>query len=393
VHKRLTAFVVGVAAIEALFFSTLAPLLPSFERDLHLSKAKVGLLVATYAIGWGIAVLPVAVLASRVGVKRFALVGLGLLSASSIGFGLVNSYALLLTARCVQGIAAALCFSAALAWMIEVTPRERRSGTISVYGSAAAAGTLAGPLIGGAAVLIGRGIAFGAVAGLTLALALAGLGFAGPPVAERQPFALLRNAHRSRAVLGYQWLVTLPGLLLGTVFSLAPLQLDRAGWNSTEIAGTFLTAAAAGAVTRIFVGRWADANGLERAVRLIVLAGVPFTLAVPWLGNPWLIAPCLVGAITSYGLLWGPTMALVSHAYEEHGVSQVVGFALMGLTSGIGLFIGSGAGGAIADAAGDGTVYVLLAAISLATAAATGAPWLKRLRSSARAERASLRTR
>jgi DHA1 family tetracycline resistance protein-like MFS transporter len=295
--------------------------------------------------------------------------------------------------RCIQGIGAALCFSAALAWMIDVTPSDRRSGTISVYGSAAAAGTLAGPLVGGAAVLVGRGPAFGAVAALTLVLALTGLTFAGPPVAERQPFALLRDAHRSRLMLKYQWLVTLPGLLLGTIFALAPLQLDRAGWNSTAIAGTFLTAAFAGAVTRIFVGRWADANGLERAVRLIVLAGIPFTIAVPWLHDAWLIAACVVVAITSYGLLWGPTMALVSHAYEERGVSQVVGFALMGLTSGVGLFFGSGAGGAIADAAGDRAVYALLAAISLATALVTGEPWLRRLRSSARAERAPLRTR
>jgi MFS transporter, DHA1 family, solute carrier family 18 (vesicular amine transporter), member 1/2 len=393
VHKRLIPFVIGVAAIEALFFSTLAPLLPSFEDDLNLSKAEVGLLVAMYAIGWGIAVVPVGMLASRVGVKRFALVGLVLLCVASVGFGIVDGYALLLVTRCIQGVAAALCFSAALAWLIDVTPSDRRSGTISIYGSAAAAGTLAGPLVGGAAVLVGRDLAFSVVAGLTLALAFAGLRFPGPPVAARQPFALLRDAHRSRSVLGYQWLVTLPGLLLGTVFALAPLQLDRAGWSSTAIAGTFLTAAAAGAVTRVFVGRWADTNGLARAVRLIALAGVPFTLAVPWLDDPWLIAPFLVCAITSYGLLWGPTMALVSHAYEEHGVSQVVAFALMGLTSGIGLFVGSGVGGALADAAGDGTVYVLLAAIGLATAAATGRPWLRRPRSSARAERASLRTR
>jgi len=393
VHKRLVAFAAGIGFAEAMFFSTLAPLLPTFERHLHLSKTEVGLLVAMYSVGWGIAVLPVGLLSSRVGVKRFAVFGLFSLCASSVGFGIVDSYGMLLLLRCIQGIAAALCFAAALAWMIDVTPSERRSETISLYGSAAAAGTLAGPLVGGAAVLVGRASAFSAVAGLTLVLAFTGLTFAGPPVSERQPFALLRDAHRSRTVLKYQWLVTLPGLLLGTIFALAPLQLDRAGWNSTAIAGTFLTAAAAGAVTRIFVGRWADTHGLERAVRLIVLAGIPFTIVVPWLHTAWFIAAFVVVAITSYGLLWGPTMALVSHAYEERRVSQIVGFALMGLTSGFGLFFGSGAGGAIADAAGDRTVYALLAAIMLATALTTGEPWLRRLRSSARAERAPLRTR
>lgn len=392
-RNRLTAYAAGIGAIEAMFFSTLAPLLPTFKRDYGLSKAELGVLVASYSVGWAIAVAPVGLLASRVGVKRFSIAGLFLLAASSAGFGVADGYAALLGLRTIQGIAAALCFAAALAWLIEVTPRARRAEVISVYGGAAAAGTLAGPLVGGAAVLVGRAPSFGAVAAVTVLLAFAGMRFPGSPAAPRQPFALLRAAHRSRSMLGRQWLVTLPGLLLGTVFALAPLQLDRAGWSSTAIAGTFLTAAALGAVSRPFVGRWADAYGLLRAIRVLVLVGIPFTVVVPWLHDPWLFAPLTACAIMSYGLLWGPTMALVSHAYEEHRVSQVIGFALMGLTSGAGLFLGSAAGGAIADATGDRTVYALLAAISLASVVATARWRVRPLRSSARGARAPLRTR
>ncbi|MDX6422904.1 MAG: hypothetical protein QOI67_375, partial [Gaiellaceae bacterium] len=320
-------YVSAVAAVEAMFFSTLAPLLPKFEDEFGLSKAQVGLLVAMYAVGWGVAVLPVGLLASRVGVKRFALVGLAALGASSVGFGVVGNYGGLLAMRFLQGVAAALCFSAALAWMIGVTPRERRGETISLYGGAAAAGTIVGPLVGGAAVLVGRAGAFAGVAALTFVLAAIGLRFPGPPLGARQPLPLVRDAHRSRAVLSSQWLVTLPGLLVGTIFALAPLQLDRAGWSSTRIAATFLVAAAVGVVARPFVGRWADRRGLSRAVRRVVLASVPLTIAIPWLGNAWLVAPCVIGAVTAYGLLWGPTMALVSHAYEDTGVTQVLGFA------------------------------------------------------------------
>ena len=72
-------------------------------------------------------------------------------------------------------------------------------------------------------------------------------------------------------------------------------------------------------------------------------------------------------ALISYGLMWGPAMAFLSHSYGEAGVVQSAGFALMNLTAGIGIIIGSAAGGEIAHKAGDMTTYALAAATCLAT--------------------------
>ena len=57
---------------------------------------------------------------------------------------------------------------------------------------------------------------------------------------------------------------------------------------------------------------------------------------------------CLVFAVSTYGFLWGPSMTLASHAYDDAGIAQVLGFALIGLTIGVGFFVGSAAGGEIA---------------------------------------------
>ena len=84
--RRLLVLVCAMAVVETLLYSALAPLLPVFKAELGLSKAQAGLLVAMYAVGEGVAAVPVALLASRVGVKRSALAGLVMLAATSVAF-------------------------------------------------------------------------------------------------------------------------------------------------------------------------------------------------------------------------------------------------------------------------------------------------------------------
>jgi MFS family permease len=356
-----------MAVAETVLFSALAPLLPSFEEELGLSKAQAGLLVAMFPIGLGVAGLPVGLLASRVSVKGFALAGLVMLSAAGVAFGLADNYVELLATRFLQGASGALVWSGALAWLVSSAPRRRRGEMIGIFSGAGSAGQTLGPVVGGLAVLVGRAGAFGGVAGFTLLLAIVGARFADPGRGERQPLALIRKAHRSRAVLVAQWLVVVPSLLFGTIYVLTPLQLHRLGWGSIGIAGTFLAAAAVGVLARPLVGRWADRRGLVAALRVLLLACIPVTLVIPWVNHPWVLSVCVVCAVTTYGVLFGPAMALVSHGYEEAGVAQVLGFALVGLTFGVGFFVGSAAGGAIAHLAGDVTAYALAAGTCLAT--------------------------
>jgi DHA1 family multidrug resistance protein-like MFS transporter len=365
--RRLTVFLWGIAAVQAFPFPAVAPLLPSFEEDLGLSKAQAGLLVGMYPIGLVVAALPVGLLAARVGVKRSALASLFVLAIASVAFGLVDSYGELLATRFLQGAAAVLCYASGLAWLVGIASRERRGEMIGLFSGAAAAGQVLGPVVGGVAVLAGRAGAFASMAGFAVLLAIVGSLFPDPTRDGRQLFAPIRRAHSSGVVLGGLWLVALPGVLLGTIFVLAPLRLDRLGWGPVGIAGTFVVAASVGVLARPLIGRWADRRGLSGALQLLLLASIPVTLVIPWVGYPWVLSLCVVFAITLYGVIFGPAMALVSRAYEEAGIAQVLGFALMSLTTGIGLLAGSAAGGAVAHLAGDWTAYASAAGTCLAT--------------------------
>jgi MFS family permease len=369
--RRLALLVSAMAVVETLLYSALAPLLPAFKEELGLSKAQSGLLVAMYAIGLGVAAIPGGVLASRVGVKPSALGGLLMLAATSVAFGFIHTYGGLLATRFLQGAAGALCWASGIAWLVEVAPRHRRGEMIGMFSGASAAGAMLGPVVGAVGALVGRAEAFCGVAVCALLLAIAAARLPRPARVAKQSLAVLRTAHQgSRQLLTGQWLVVLPGLLLGTIGVLAPLRLHRLGWGPGGIAGTYLVAAAIGVLARPFVGRWADRRGRLTAIRIVLLACIFVTLALPSVWNPWLLSVFVVAALINYGLLWGPAMAFLSQTYEESGVAQVLGFALMNLAAGIGIVVGSAGGGEVAHVAGDLTAYALTAAACLATIAA-----------------------
>lgn len=372
--RRLVTFLGSMAVAQALLLSILAPLLPTFERDLGLSKSQVGLVVGAFAVGQALMSLPVGFLVSRVGVREFALVSIVTLGLSSAALGIVDTYGALLATLVVQGAGVSLCWSSGLAWLITVTPPERRSWFVGMFAGAASAGQVLGPVIGAVAVVTSRAVTFGALACGAGLLTILGGALAGPVRDGRQSLRHVLRAHCAPSVLGALWLASLPAMLMGAILVLAPLRFDRLGWGPVGIAASFLVAALVGVLARPFVGRWSDRRGLVESLRLLALAAAPLTLGLPWLGSPWLYAAGTICAVTAYGVMWGPTIALVSRAYGSVGVSQVFGFALMQTTIGVGIFLGAAAGGRIAQSAGDAVAAGLFAAVCVGTALGTASP-------------------
>jgi len=365
--RRLVVLVCAIAVVETGLYTALTPLLPTFRDQLGLSKAQVGLLVAMYAVGLCLAAIPVGLLASAIGVKRAALAGLLGLAATSVAFGLAASYWELLTLRLLQGAVGALSWTAGIAWLVETAPTARRSELIGLFSGASAAGAVLGPVIGGAAAVLGRPDAFAGVAGFAGLVGLAIARLPRPSRGERQQLAQVGRAHAAPGIWSGQWLICLPGLLLGTIGVLAPLRLHHLGFGPVGIAASYLVAALVGILARPAIGRWADRRGLTAAIRLLLAGCVVATVLVAAVGERWIASSCVVLAVCCYGLLWGPTMSSLSQAYGQAGVSQAVGFALMNLTTGVAIVAGSAGAGEIAHLAGDPVAYGVTVTACLAT--------------------------
>ena len=363
--RSLLILATAMACFETLFYSALAPLLPSFRIDFGLSKAQVGVLVAAYAIGLSVAALPVGLIAARVGVKESALGGLTLLAVSSVSFGFAHDYAVLLGIRLVQGVAGAACWSSGLAWLVEAAPGNRRAALIGLFVSAGAAGQVAGPAVGALAQVGGRGAVFSGLGALAAVLVMIGARHQRPASRETFSLASIGKAHASVRILANQSMVLLPGFLLGTIGVLGPLRLSHLGAGPRGIAVTFLVAAALGVLLRPVVGRWADRWGTATVTRVLLLAAIPATLAIPTLQNWWTLSGLMVPTICIYGLLWAPVMARLSRSYEAQGVAPAQGFALMNLSAGVGIVLGSAGGAEVAQLEGDAIAYAALAAACL----------------------------
>ena len=189
---------------------------------------------------------------------------------------------------------------------------------------------------------------------------------AAPPTGGSSVRALL-GLIRDGQVATSVWLVTMPGVLFGTIGVLAPLRLADLGAATAAIGAVFLLSAALEAVMSPLVGRLSDRRG-RIGPSLAGLAGSAVVMAVlPWPDTAWLLAVVVVLGGPVIGILWSPAIAMLSDRAEALGLEQAVVFALLNLGWSVGQTSGDAGSARLAQATSDAVPYLALAVVCLIT--------------------------
>jgi EmrB/QacA subfamily drug resistance transporter len=124
--------------------------LPSIRRDLGISISELEWVVNGYALTFGVLLLSGGKLADLLGRRRIFIAGLVIFTASSFFCGFASSASVLIGARVVQGVGAALMNPATLSIITATFPPRQRGTAIGIWAGVSAMALAIGPLVGGA---------------------------------------------------------------------------------------------------------------------------------------------------------------------------------------------------------------------------------------------------
>ena len=150
--RSLWAMVVGFFMI--LVDSTIVTVAtPTIMRELGANVTSVVWVTSAYLLAYAVPLLITGRLGDRFGPKRVYLIGLVVFTLASLGCGLTTTVELLIAARVVQGLGAALMTPQTMTVITRVFPPHQRGMAMAVWGATAGLAMLIGPMLGG--LLIG----------------------------------------------------------------------------------------------------------------------------------------------------------------------------------------------------------------------------------------------
>src|ERR1700729_2549965 len=264
-RRAATAFVLVTVLLDTLGLGLIIPVAPRLVAsflggDLGAASHYFGVLVSLYAAMQFLFAPVLGGLSDRFGRRPVILISLLGAAASYLIAGFAPALGWLFVGRVISGITGA-SFSAAGAYVADVTPSERRAQSFGLIGAVFGLGFILGPALGGLLGDLGLRVPYFVAAGLNLMNMLYGL-FVLPeslPPENRRPFSYARaNPLGSLLALGRHPIVLgLTGTMMCSFLAQWILQstwalhtMSRFGWSLGMVGVSLMVVGAATAVVQ-----------------------------------------------------------------------------------------------------------------------------------------------
>lgn len=336
--------------------------LPFLVRDEQgRGDVAVGVVVAAIAVAAVIARPIAGRLADRHGYRTIMLAGAAACALAGVGYAVGVNVPALLAVRILHGAGEGAVYTAGAAWLVALSPPERRGRVVGLYGIHMWLGITLGALLG---TVVLRTAGYGEVWLFCAVAALAGLALVATKERPVQPAATGRAAFFPATALAPGVALSLAALGYAALAAFVALHLADRGISNGIAAFNAFGFTYVG--VRLFLGGWPDRFGATRVAfwsALVEAVGLALVATAPNL-----VVAVAGGLVMGAGLsLLFPALALVVINRTE---KQHQGAALGTFTSfwDIGLAAGGPLAGAIAGLGGYPAVYWVMLACAVASA-------------------------
>jgi MFS transporter, DHA2 family, methylenomycin A resistance protein len=223
----------GVVQLDVTIVNTA---LHAIGTSLGGGVAELQWVVSAYTIAFAAFILTAGALGDRIGAKRIFMAGFALFTAASLACALAPNAAILIAARCVQGLAAAILVPNSLALLSHVYADDKARGrAVGVWAAGASIALTAGPFVGGGLITL---VGWRSIFLVNLPIGLAGLW-----LAWRFAEETTRSPQREIDLPGQLTAIAALGSLAGAI-----IEGGAAGWDNPFVISGFVVAALFAAV-------------------------------------------------------------------------------------------------------------------------------------------------
>lgn len=363
-----------LAACTLAFFATMAarltisPVVPAISGAFGVSNAAIGLALTGMWLAYAAAQFPSGLLADRYGERRIILVAVGGTAIACASLAASPSYPVFTISAVVLGGVAGLHFSVATSLLTRILPRAG-----SAIGIHTAGAPLAGLIIPMAAGSMGAwlgwrwalvlGVAVALPSAVLFALVVRPTAPARPnvPVWSRlRPGPILQLLSRRPIALTAGLSVVGAFVWQATASFLPAFLIEYHGYGTARAGALFSLYFVVQGLAQPVLGTLSDRVGRYPVAALTVGTGVGGYVALVAGSGPWTIgvAVAAVGLAMSWGAALLP--AFMDHLGDEE---RSAGFGLIRTAYMVLGASGSAVAGAVADAFGWGTAFLVLAAL------------------------------